>query len=367
MNKIYVLKNGECVFHDPGPEMIPVFLSIDPDYKVISTGPGEGFVPKYQQLRDRYVFLEDSPFDYSCEFLLDVLDGKINTTRGDRYAAIDILQAVAYKSLESCSFCGWNCSVNRFLNEKGTCGLGVKVYSRHPFLHIAEEPVINPSIVTNLGGCSLRCKYCIDYDLWDSTNLFPLNPDEYWSYVDKMMVNNAHITSIQFTNPTESLHGIINLLSMAPKNIRLPLVMNAHLYGSNIFYKISSYITDVYLLDMRYGNDICAEILSGVPSYMAHAAAGLNEVCYNNTCRVIIRILVLPSHTDCCHVPALHFLSNYLNRIYLSILDQYVPEHEAFQDFKLSTRPKQIEIDTVKSLSGKYMFRDVFSLESSFW
>ena len=119
MKSIY-LADGKCIFHDPGPEMIPLFTDMDPDFRVESIQPGKGFTPKFQSMREQDIILEDSPFEYSLQDLMELLNGEVMKAKGDRYSALDILYVLSLKDLNSCSSCGWNCQVNRFNQEKGT-------------------------------------------------------------------------------------------------------------------------------------------------------------------------------------------------------------------------------------------------------
>lgn len=368
MNKIYIA-NGECIFHDPGPEMIPVFLSIDPNYKIESSKPGNDFRPRFQILREQYIYLERSPLEYDIDSLLRSIHAE-ETSQGksDRYSSLDVLYAVSLMSLKSCSLCGWNCGINRFMQEKGKCGLGSTMFSSGPSIHIAEEAPINPSLVTNLSGCALRCKYCIAYELLnDTTQLASIDPQKFWSQAGELInENTGYINSIEFGNPTESLHGIISLLLNAPSDIRLPVVMNAHLYGSNLFYQIADQITDVWLVDLRYGNNDCTQSLSGVERYMEQASMGLDAICKKGN-KVIVRILVLPGHVSCCHKPSIELLANYKEFIWVSILDQYVPEYEAYLDSNLARRPIRKEIEEVENLAMKYGLRNISSAGREFW
>jgi uncharacterized Fe-S radical SAM superfamily protein PflX len=59
--------------------------------------------------------------------------------------------------------------------------------------------------------------------------------------------------------------------------------------------------------------------------------------------------LVLPGHVECCHNPALELLLAYKDKLLLSVLDQYVPEHEAYLDSKLAKRPTQDEINNLRT------------------
>ena len=55
------------------------------------------------------------------------------------------------------------------------------------------------------------------------------------------------------------------------------------------------------------------------------------------------------------------------DRISISILDQYVPEHEAYLHPNLNRRPAREEIEEVKSLVGKYGLKNISDAERDFW
>jgi putative pyruvate formate lyase activating enzyme len=82
---------------------------------------------------------------------------------------------------------------------------------------------------------------------------------------------------------------------------------------------------------------------------------------------VIVRILVLPGHVNCCHAPALELLSEYRDNVWVSILDQYVPEHQAHLDPELRRRPTGEEINEVEDLAGRYGLRMVDEMDQNFW
>ena len=363
MKSIYVA-NGECIFHDPGPEMIPTFLAMDKGFHIESIRPRNDFIPKFQRLKEQDIFLEKSPFEYSPEELVGILNGKPAKKKGERSSALDIPYVLCLRSLNQCSWCGLNCGVNRFSKEKGKCGLSSIVYASPPFIHIAEEAPINPSLVTNLGGCAMHCRYCIEHRLLNTSGLSPLDTMKFWQDAEELVDGNT--SAIEFTNPTESLHGIMHILLNAPTDMRLPLVMNCHLYGSRDFYQLADPITDVWLPDLRYGNNRCAKSLSGVEHYMEQATLGLDSICKKGN-RVIIRVLILPGHISCCIDPALKVLSKYKDLLWVSVLDQYVPEYKAHLVPGIDRRPTKQEIEQVNDLVKKYDLRNVAECGGEFW
>lgn len=141
-------------------------------------------------------------------------------------------------------------------------------------------------------------------------SLPPSDPEIFWIHVNDLMNQGIPVNTLEFTNPTESIPGIMAILNKAPAYFGRPVVLNTHLYGSESFYKLANFIADVWLLDLRHGNDECAKELSGVDHYVKYAMSGLETVVKQDA-NVIVRILVLPGHVSCCHKPAIELLAQY--------------------------------------------------------
>lgn len=368
MKRIY--KIGEDVIvYDPGPEMIGFFREIDPSYTVQSIQPREGFIPRFQSLREKKFRVDELLFDMSLKQLKSMLassktDGP-DAAGSYSYSGLDVLNVVVLKSLGECDLCQWDCKINRY-QDQGKCGLGIKAFTSNPFIHIAEETPINPAVVINFAGCALRCRYCVEYQNWDIKNLTPANPNKLWTEVAGLLGQGIPVNSLEFTNPTESLAGLVGILNEAPSSYKLPVVLNCHLFGSRCFYEMASWIADVWLPDLRYGNDRCAKSLSGADNYMRHAKDGL-EALLEGGAQVIVRMLVLPGHVGCCHQPAMELLSAYRQKVWVSVLDQYISEHEAHLDPNLKRRPSSQEISKVEALADRYGLRNVASGCDDFW
>jgi hypothetical protein len=159
MSKIYLVE-GQCVVLDPGPEMIPFLSATSEGFKLESVQPGLGFSSRYRDLTREYVFLDRPLFELSSEDLRVAFLSKQSTLDNAnneyKYSRLRILYALSLSELSHCGLCGWECGVNRFSGEKSKCGLESQAFASRPFIHIAEETVINPAAVTNFGGCALR-------------------------------------------------------------------------------------------------------------------------------------------------------------------------------------------------------------------
>jgi putative pyruvate formate lyase activating enzyme len=85
-------------------------------------------------------------------------------------------------------------------------------------------------------------------------------------------------------------------------------------------------VIDVWLPDFKYGNDRCAERLSGARDYFR--VVSRNHLLAYHSGEVIIRHLVLPNHIECCSIPILEWVSKNMPDCMVNIMEQYRPEHK---------------------------------------
>jgi putative pyruvate formate lyase activating enzyme len=95
-------------------------------------------------------------------------------------------------------------------------------------------------------------------------------------------------------------------------------------------------VVDLYLTDLKYGNDDCARRLSGVRDYTRIVFR--NHLLAASQCEVIVRHLMLPGHLECCTLPVLDWLSDHLPGAPVNIMAQYHPEHRAAEFPELKGR-----------------------------
>ena len=84
-------------------------------------------------------------------------------------------------------------------------------------------------------------------------------------------------------------------------------------------------MVDAYIPDLKYGNNRCANKWSGVENYVETAHNCIDEMVSQGV-PVFVRILILPGHGRCCHVPAIRWLKDYKDRVVLNLMEQYFPE-----------------------------------------
>lgn len=255
---------------------------------------------------------------------------------------LDLKSELAHRMLGHCDICEWKCGVDRTSGRKGRCGvLDARISSE--FLHYGEEPPLIPSHTIFFSGCNLRCAFCQNYDI--STNpsggshIPPKRLAEIITRRFDVMAGSAaqalsasdraRAANVNWVggDPTPNLAYIIDVLRHLRTNI--PQIWNSNMYMAEKSMDLLDGIVDVYLTDFKYGNDICAERLSGVTEYMRIVTRNHERAAKDS--ELIVRHLVLPSHVDCCSIPVLDWLVEHLPNALVNVMDQYRPTHRAFE------------------------------------
>jgi putative pyruvate formate lyase activating enzyme len=334
MNRIYRI-GDKAIVMDPTHEFIPYLKSMNPDFRVESVKPLLGF---------QSVFSSNKKGDN--------FDKKMNET---------------FRMLQSCTLCAWQCGKDLH-KEIGKCGLSHQVSFFDPFIHIGEEAVINPAVMVNFPLCSMDCVYCIRKDMGNE-KLRSFDISYFWKKVLELGKQYPDINTLEFGGGDPALYvpWILQALHEKPEEISYPIVWNCNLFATPYAYELLEGVVDVYMPDLRYGNDSCAQRLSGVDYYWEHAAKGIEAIVKQKEARIIVRILILPNHFDCCYRKMFEFLSDYRDRLWISILEQYIPVHKAKFHRDINRRPTEDEINQVKTLAGKYGLRDVNQQPETFW
>ena len=112
MTRIYQF-GDEVICHDPGPEMIPFFKQLDPNYCLESKLPQKGFRPKFQMLRDSNITTDRKLFEMNELEIKTLLQGGNDESASHEsncvYSKLDLLYVLALKSMSDCNLCGWQC------------------------------------------------------------------------------------------------------------------------------------------------------------------------------------------------------------------------------------------------------------------
>lgn len=269
--------------------------------------------------------------------------------------------------LKNCAICPRKCGINRLNGEIGFCkaGKSAEVYSAH--LHFGEEPPIsgkNGSGAIFFAHCSLRCAYCQNYQLSQIEAGKTFEKDDLAALMLSLQKEKAH--NINLVTPTHYVPQIISAISSARSNgLNIPIVYNTSGYEELSTLRLLDGIVDIYLADMRYGDNIRASEYSMAPDYVEVNEAAVEEMykqAGNLTLDnsgiaqrgVIIRHLILPNNISGTE-EVLKFISRRLGKnTYISFMSQYYPAYNAFKYSRLSRRINKKEYDKALEILDKY-------------
>ncbi len=272
-----------------------------------------------------------------------------------------------FKLLKKCSLCPRKCGVNRFRGEKGFCRAGINpvVYAYIP--HFGEEPVISGkrgSGTIFFSNCTLRCVYCQNYKFSQLGEGKEVSIKLLAQFMLELQDKGCH--NINLVTPTHYIPQILKAISIAiSKGLHIPIIYNTSGYESVETLTVLDGIVDIYLPDIRYGDDRSAERYSYAPNYTQinqeaikemYRQVGEAKIDKEGAIRkgLIVRHLVLPNNLADTEM-ALSFIAKNLSKsTYVSLMSQYFPYHLAKDLPELARRVTAQEYDYAVELLDKY-------------
>lgn len=360
--RLRVLAEGQLEVIDPGLDVLGLLEAVSPDFR-IEHAPLAGFVrPRLHRTRRVSGGVADSDLAVTAD--AELWARHAAALSADRFAPpgageaslLDVKRELARRALASCCLCAHRCGVDRTRGHRGACRLGASAVVGEHFVHIGEEAPINPSLVIGLAGCGLRCRYCQQGELLDpdAAGGVALAP-ALWAELE---LAGARSLSFVGGNPDESLPAIVEFLAASPADWALPLVWNCHAFSTAETLSLLDGVVDVYVPDFKYGDDACAARWSAAPGYTTHARAAIAAMVAQGAV-VIVRLLVLPGHVECCHAPALAFLATLPQAgLLVSVRGQYAPDWRiTTRDGAMARRPTTSEIEAVREHARSHRLR----------
>lgn len=344
---------------DPGFDTLPLLTHIDPGFAPATAGLPGFVAPRFQRARRTQAAVAGSEITGLSLSQLWALHDNTDAGQpeGCGVSLLDLKARIARGSLESCRLCARLCGVNRLAGRRGPCLLGREALVADHFVHVAEEPFVNPSLVVSLAGCALRCRFCQQSQLLTPNAAVhePLTGG-LWQQLEF-----AGARSLSFIggNPDESLPAILEFLLAAPSDFALPIVWNNHAYMSDETLRLLSGIVDCYTPDLKFMTASCARAIAGIDRYPDIAMASIDRLLLDGV-PVIVRILMLPGHNECCHGPAVRWLSGRreCENLWVSVRGQYSPDWK-IRGGPLARRPRLAEVGAVTKLASDLGLRIV--------
>jgi putative pyruvate formate lyase activating enzyme len=240
---------------------------------------------------------------------------------------LDLKIEIAKRILENCHLCARRCGSDRTIGELGYCKCGKQITVSTIFPHIGEEPELVPSGTIFTLGCTLRCLYCQN---WGISQWFEVgeiySARQIAKAVENLQKSGCRNVNLVGGDPTSWLSQWFETFRFV--NVNIPVVWNSNSYYSEETAKLLAGFVDVYLLDFKYGPKDCGIRLSEAPKYWIVSTQ--NHLYAQKYGELIIRVLVLPEHLDCCTKPILNWISKNLGvSVRINLMFQYRPEWRA--------------------------------------
>jgi len=262
---------------------------------------------------------------------------------------LDLKIEIAKRILTACHLCARRCKINRLEGALGYCKCGSQLTVSSIFEHMGEEPELVPSGTIFTMGCTMRCKHCQNWTIsqWKETGE-TYDAQELAREVEQLRFNSCRNINLVGGEPTPWLQQWMNVFKLVKINV--PIVWNSNAYYSPETAELLAGFVDVYLLDFKYGPGRCAERIS--------EALGYWDICTHNhleaqkSGEIIIRILVLPNHLECCTKPIINWVAGNLDvKTRVNIMFQYKPEWRASEIPELHRRLQNAEVDRAIGLA----------------
>ena len=266
--------------------------------------------------------------------------------------------------LGSCRICPHDCGNDRLRGEIARCYSGelpvVSAYTPH----FGEEPaLVGTHGVGNIffGNCNLRCVYCQNYLISQNHRVERKNEvtiDRLAEMMIELQEKGCH--GIGLVSPTHFAPQIVMALDRAAgAGLRLPLIYNTNAYDAPGVLRLLDGVIDIYLPDLKYGDDAMGREFSKVDGYAAHARRAVIEMHRQVGSGLvmgedglvkrglIIRHLVLPNDIASSRETLTWIRDTLGPDTTLSVMSQYFPVHRALTMPLLDRKVRESEYHRV--------------------
>ena len=234
----------------------------------------------------------------------------------------------------NCALCPRQCHIDRTSGQTGFCGCPDTALVAKVMLHKWEEPALagkGGSGAIFFGGCTLGCKYCQNQAISGTPVGTPTDSTGLRRMMEDLIAQGAE--NIDLVTPT---HFLPTLLPALTPKLPVPVVYNCGGYERTETIEALNGLVDIYLPDMKYGDNTLAAALSGAPDYFETAASAIQTMVrqvgspqWNGeklTRGVIIRHLILPGHVE-NSLKVLDWIGEAFapGQVLVSLMRQYTP------------------------------------------
>lgn len=273
-----------------------------------------------------------------------------------------------------CNLCPRKCGVDRSINS-GVCQQNDKIRIALTMLHHYEEPIISGTETDKgsgaifFSGCNLRCVFCQNYKISAENKGEEISVEglaEKFKELESLGALNINLVS-----PTHFCEQIIESLKIYKPKI--PVVWNSNGYETEEMVEKLRDFVDIFLVDLKYAENDLAVKYSTAPNYFENAKRAIkkmrqiapNDRIENGLMKagIIVRHLVLPSHTN-NSLKCLDFIANELgNKTIVSIMSQFEPMYRASEYPEINRHLTPLEYKRVVNHALKLGLTNAYTQE----
>ena len=275
---------------------------------------------------------------------------------------VDKIKANNYTFCMICNICPRACNINR-TKQKGFCGTKEKMIINKVMLHLYEEPIISVgkgSGAIFFSGCNLRCVFCQNFPISHSVRGRKVSQKGLVKIFKKLERMGA--ANINLVTPTHFTSQIIEALKMYKPSI--PVVWNSN-----------GYENAETIENLKYMDNGLALKYSGANNYVENATKTIlkmkeiapQDVVVNGVMQkgIIVRHLVLPTHTD-DSIKCMQFIFDNLGaNTIVSIMSQYEPRYDAYKYPEINRKLTPLEYKRVVNFAIEHNMKNCYTQELS--
>ncbi len=276
------------------------------------------------------------------------------------------LAAAATRAVEDCRLCPRDCGVNRHLGRVGFCRLDLEAPCYKALLSHGEEPELSPTALLDLGGCSLRCLGCSEWDHvvdpWRAPAV-PLRADWLAARLARWIARGARTISFVGGEPTVHLPAVLKTLAELPAPLRLPVVWNTNGVLGPQSYSLLRQVVACWVVDYKVVDDGAARRLLGAGplAYIAEVEATLDRIEVDAALgaagsvgeqglpRLLIRHLLVPGELERSTLPLLERLSQRWPSAVVNLMTMWLPHGPALGSAAGPAALRRVNLDAERA------------------
>lgn len=272
----------------------------------------------------------------------------------------------------NCTLCPRACGSDRSLRP-GPCHAGQDMRVAAIVPHRGEEPPLvygAGSGAVFFSGCPLQCSLCQNRTISHRQTGDAVSPAQLAEYL--LALEQSGCTNINLVSATHYAVPVAQTLEQArSRGLSIPVMLNSSGYESIATLEALRPYIDIYLMDIKYGDNHIAERLCRVHDYWEmtcqavrwcwETAGALREDAAGaGTAGLIVRHLVLPGMLS-NPFAVLEFVAGLSSSIPVSLMSQYSPEFYTGQIPELQRRLDETEYAVVLERADELGIETVFT------